>query len=128
MDGGLATPSFWWNATSKYVDGGPFTSFREHFYTDRAWLYMALEIDVLTGYDQYAAAADVLVNGYSIGTIPPRPFPTYTDAQRFSLFFDGSWLVPPPGPHTGTQELRIIPSSSLNWVYVGNWWVLYQRG
>jgi hypothetical protein len=126
MDGGLAVPYLYWYATNKYVDGGPYTSFTEHFYTDRAWLYMVLEIDVLTGYDQYAAAADVLVNGYSIGKIPPRPFPAYTDTQRISFYFSGFWLLP-PAPHTGNQELRIVPNSSLDWVVVGNWWVLYQR-
>jgi len=127
MDGGFAVPNFYWNATNKFVDGGPYTSFTETFYTDQAWLYMVLEMDVLTGYDQYAVAADVLINGYSVGTVAPRPWPTYTDAQRISFFFSGYWLVPPGGPHTGNQELRIVPNSQVDWVYVGNWWVLYQR-
>jgi hypothetical protein len=114
------------NFLTYYVDGSPFTSFSQSFYINDAHWYSILEIEVLTGYESYAASASVVIDNTTVGTIEPRPVSRYQDLQSYSLLF-GNGALSGGSPYTGLHKLTIKPKTQFDWLIAGRWRIFYQR-
>jgi hypothetical protein len=98
--------------------------FQKNFHVWQAFGYSVLEFDVFTSYDTYASLADVRINGVSIGTIPPRSYAqTGGELAPLSILFANTLLKVQGGLGiTGWNQLEIIPpTSTYEWLVVGNW-------
>jgi hypothetical protein len=111
---------------SRWVDGGPFTSFDETFYIESAYWYGVLTVEVLTGYETYGNSASVKVNGQEVGKIEPRPLSQYNNLIPQHLIFPlGALGLGHPYPYTGLHRLRIDPVSPADWLVVGQWFLVH---
>ncbi len=104
----------------------PSFPFKRSFWVQNAIWYSALELEVVTAYSSSAAAADVRINGQSVGKVPPRPWSPSAQLSPVSLQF-GNGMLQVLGSYgrTGTNELEVVPVSPADWLIVGNWRLHY---
>jgi hypothetical protein len=128
FSGGVFIP-FPTPATLVYPPSFPF---RKTFWVSEAIWYSALEIEVITSYDTWASAADVRINGTSIGKIAPRPWSlTGGELSSMSIHFS-SGLLPMVNiggrlQRTGNSLLEIVPAAAYDYLIVGPWRVHYYQ-
>ena len=122
----VTTP--WADWTSLYVDGASsFTSFSRNFSVLDAFLGSILEVEVLTGYEDFADSAEVRVNGWKVGVIEPRPVSRYQDLQLVSVPFWSAYYLG-GYPHTSSNNnLSIVPVNQAAWLVVARWRIHYDR-
>jgi hypothetical protein len=131
LDCGLAMPGPNDFNLVRYVDGQPFTNFKRIFSVLDCYLGAILTVEVLTYYEDRSKSASILVNGFDVAPVAPRPFATYGDAmQLVEVFIKDAFLINRGAAgftRTGWQELEIRPSSPADALLVGNWHVLFYR-
>ena len=111
---------------SRWVDGGPFTTFDETFYVENAHSYGVLTVEVLTGYETTDKSASVKINGQEVGKLEPRPMSQYNNLIPQHLIFPlGALVIAHPFPYTGLHRLRIDPVSATDWLVVGQWFLVH---
>jgi hypothetical protein len=106
----------------------PSWPFNKVFWVFNAIWYSALQLDVLTSYDTWAALADIRINGQSIGSIPPRSWAqTGGELSPVSIHFaNGMLQVPGSWGRTGNNTLQIVPPAG-HYLIVGNWRIHYYQ-